>query len=270
MKLVAANFQRILSSSMKMFKTSLQSPIRSRSTLIKAIKSLKPVLHQAKLSGYIFAMLLPLTFVQYLGTGGNRSFLRMVHKLSYGEDSFSEADASECMASTIGPSQDECKTQTASGEEYPMSVKTERSVSNFVHTASYYRHGAASKRWQKSVETVANLHSISQGNELRRASSGAGMFDNGPAGTLKAPSTIIWAKKDLALQPQLCLDGISDFLGSRSQAIELPRSGHFTPIERESRMALEKAVEWAAKGEREDIGAVITASYPKCTVTVRK
>lgn len=267
---MGANFHRILSSSLKMFKTSLQSPIQSRSTLIKAVKSLKPVLQQVKLSGYIFVMWLPLTFVRYLGTGGNRSFLRMVHKASFGKDGFSEAAANESMASTIGPSQDECRTQTASGEEYPMSVKTERSVSNFEHTANYYRHGAASTRWQKSVETVASLHSISQGNELRRASSGSGMFDNGPVGALKAPSTIIWAKKDLALQPQLCLDGISDFLASRSQVIELPRSGHFSPVEHESRLALEKAAEWAAKGEREDIGTIILASYPKSTVTVRK
>lgn len=253
-----------------MFKTSLPSPIRSRSTLVKAVKSLKPILRQLSLSGYIFVMWLPLAFVRYFGTGGNRSFLRMVHKASYGDDSFSDFDAGECMASTIGPSKDECKTKTATGEEYPTSVKMERSISNFHHMASYYRHGTASTRWQKSVETVASLHSISQGNELRRASSGTGMFDNGPVGALKAYSTVIWGKNDMALQPQLCLDGISDYLTSRSQVIELPRSGHFTPIERGSRVALEKAAEWAAKGEREDIGAVISASYPKCTVSVRR
>lgn len=253
-----------------MLKTSLPSPIRSRLTLIKAVKSLKPVLRQTYSSGYVFVMWLPLAFVRYFGTAGNRSFIRMVHKVSYGDDSFSEFDAGECMASTLGPSKDECKTQTASGEEYPTSVKTERSISNFHHTASYYRQGAASTRWQKSVETVASLHSISQGNELRRASSGTGMFDNAPAGALKAFSTIIWGKNDIALQPQLCLDGISDYLASHSQVIELPRSGHFTPIERESRVALAKAAEWAAKGEREDIGAVISASYPKCTVSIRK
>lgn len=209
-------------------------------------------------------------FVRYLGTGGNRAFLRMVHKRAYGSDSFTDLDAAECMASTLGPSKDECKTKTTTGEEYPTSVKLERSVSNFHHMAGYYRHGAASKRWHKSVETVANLHIISQGNELRRASSGAGMFDEGPAGVLKAYSTILWGKRDQALQPQLCLDGISDYLVSHSQVIELPQSGHFTPIERESRVALEKALEWAAKGEREDIGAVISACYSNSVVTVRK
>lgn len=87
---------------------------------------------------------------------------------------------------------------------------------------------------------------------------------------LKASSTILWGRNDVALHPQLCLDGISDYLVSGSQVIELPRSGHFTPIERESRLALEKAVEWAAKGEREDIGAVISACYSNSVVTVRK
>lgn len=252
-----------------MLKTSLPSPIRSRSTLLKAVKSLLPIARQLYLSGYIFVMRMPLTFVRYLGTGGNRAFLRMVHKHAYGSDSFTDLDAAESMASTLGPSRDECKTKTATGEEYPTSINVERSVSNFHHMAGYYRDGAASKRWQKSVETVANLHTISQGNELRRASSGAGMFDEGPTGVLKAYSTILWGRNDLALHPQLCLDGISDYLVSRSQVIELPRSGHFTPIERESRVALEKAVEWAAKGEREDIGAVISACYSNSVVTVR-
>ena len=215
-------------------------------------------------------MRMPLAFVRYLGTGGNYSFLRMVHKSSYRDTKFTESELAECMASTIGPSNEECKTKTATGEEYPTSVKTERVLCNFHHMASYYRHGTATARWQKSVETVANLYTISQGNELRRASSGAGMFDEGPPGVLKAYSTVIWGKDDLALEPQLCLDGISDFLVSQSQVVELPRSGHFTPIERESRVALAKAAEWAAKGEREDIGTVISACYPRSVVTVRK
>lgn len=215
-------------------------------------------------------MRMPLAFVRYLGTGGNYSFLRMVHKSSYRDTKFTDSELAECMASTIGPSNEECKTKTATGEEYPTSVKTERVLCNFHHMASYYRHGTATARWQKSVETVANLYTISQGNELHRASSGAGMFDEGPPGVLKAYSTVIWGKDDLALEPQLCLDGISDYLVSQSQVVELPRSGHFTPIERESRVALEKAAEWAAKGEREDIGAVLSACYPRSVVTVRK
>lgn len=267
-----SNARRLINSSIKMFKISIYSPIRSRSTLLKAVKTLKPVLIQTLLSGYIFVMLLPMVFVQYLGTGRNYSFLRLIHRGSYGKDNkaFTPQDAAECMASTMGPSQAECNTKTPLGEEYPTTVKNERALSNFHHMASYYRDGAVTRRWHKSVETVANLHTISQGNELRRASSGAGMFDESPAGVLKASSTIIWGKNDRALEPHLCLGGISDYMVGRSQVIELPRSGHFTPIERESRVVLERVAEWAVNGEREDVGKVVEGCYEKAVVTVRK
>lgn len=253
-----------------MLKTALHSPLSSRSILLKAAKSMKPVLRQLTRSGYIAAMQLPMTFVRYLGSGGNYSFLRATHRISYGQTEFTVVDAAECMASSLGPSAEECKTRTKDNEQYPASVKKERVFGNFDHMAGYYRHGAATARWRKSIETIASLHSIARGNELRRSSSGAGLFDDGPEGVLKGNSTVIWGKEDIALEPPLCLDGISDYLVHNSQVVLLPRSGHFTPMERESRVALEKAVEWAVKGEREDIGAVIQACYPKATATIRK
>ncbi|KAE8351797.1 putative capsule-associated protein CAP1 [Aspergillus coremiiformis] len=265
--MVASNIHRSLSSSLKMFKTSLHSPIQSRSTFFKAIRSLKPVLHQLLLSGYVFAMQLPMPFVEYLGTGGNYSFLKLAHKSSNGNSPFTLEDAAECMASTLGPSVEECKTHTSDGEGYPASVAKERALSNFQHMARYYRENAAISRWQKSIETIADLHSISAGKELHRASSGAGLFDDGPTGVLKANSTIVWGKADIALDPQICLNGISDYLVRNSQVVELPRSGHFTPLERESCAALTRAVEWAAGGEQEDIGAVIQRDYPDAVVT---
>ncbi|GIK02434.1 hypothetical protein Aspvir_006487 [Aspergillus viridinutans] len=268
--LAAANIRRLLSSSSKMFKTSIRSPIRSRSTLIKAIRSLWPVFRQLKRSGYIFVMQLPMGFVKYFGSGGNFSFLKAVHQTSHGDVDFTARDAAECMASTMGPSTEECKTRTAQCDEYPASVKEERALSNFQHMVGYYRDGAASGRWCKSVQTIADLHSIAGGNELRRIGSGAGLFDEGPTGALKASSTILWGKKDVALDPQICLDGISDYLVYNSEVVMLPRSRHFTPLERQSRVAIEKTVEWAVKGEREDIGAVVQACYPEAVVTVRK
>lgn len=72
------------------------------------------------------------------------------------------------------------------------------------------------------------------------------------------------------MEPQICLDGLADYLVADSQLVELPLSGHFTPLEQESQVALEKAVEWAVKGEKEDIGAVIKACYPTAVVTLRK
>lgn len=252
-----------------MFKTALRSPFASRSVLFKAIKTLKPVFRQLLRSGYIAVMQLPMALVRYFGSGGNYSFLRAAHKASFRDAEFTVVDAAECMASTLGPSAEECKTRTPDGEGYPTSVQ-KRVSGNFAHMVSYYRHGAAVSRWQKSIETIGSLHEIARGSELRRSNSGGGLFDDGPQGALKGNATVIWGKEDLALDPQLCLDGISDYLVHNSQVILLPRSGHFTPMERESRVALEKAVEWAVKGEREDIGAVIQACYPKAIVTVRK
>lgn len=265
-----ANIRRLLSSSSKMFKTSIRSPIRSRSTLLKAVKSLWPVFHQLQLSGYVFVMQLPMVLVRYFGTGGNFFLLKAIHKRSHGNAEFTIRDAAECMASSLGPSTEECKTRTADGTEYPPTVKNERALSNFQHMVGYYRDGAAVSRWRKSVQTIADLHSIAGGNEMRRTSSGAGLFDDGPAGVLKANSTILWGKADIALNAQLCLDGISDYLVYNSQVVVLPRSGHFTPLERESRVAIEKTVEWAVKGEKEDIGAVVQACYPNAVVTIRK
>ncbi|KAE8383642.1 putative capsule-associated protein CAP1 [Aspergillus bertholletiae] len=265
--MVASNISRLLSSSLKMFKTGLRSPIKSRSTLCKAIKSLKPVARQLLLSGYIFSMQLPMPFVVYLGTGGNYSFLKLAHKRSHGDSPFGLKDAAECMASSLGPSTEECSTQTSDGEGYPASVVKERVLGNFQHMARYYREKAATSRWQKSIETIADLHSIAGGNELHRTSSGAGLFDDGPTGVLKAHSTIIWGKTDIALDPQICLNGFSDYLVRNSQVVELPRSGHFTPLERESCAALTRAVDWAVGGEQEDIGTAIQRDYPDAVVT---
>lgn len=239
--------------------------------MMKAVKALRPVLSQLRRSGYIAAMQLPMLVVRYLGTGGNYSFLRKTHQVSYGHAELTITDAAECMASSMGPSAAECTSKTPDTEEgYPACVKNERAMANFDHMAYYYRHGAALSRWRKSIQTIASLQSIGEGSELRRTSSGAGLFDDGPEGVLKASSTVIWGKEDIALEPQLCLDGIADFLVHDSQVVTLPRSGHFTPTERESRRALERAVEWAVKGEREDIGAVLQACYPKASVTGRK
>ncbi|KAJ9371705.1 hypothetical protein DTO282E5_3638 [Paecilomyces variotii] len=269
--LVVSNVRRLLSSAFKMFKTALNSPLRSRSTFAKALKTVSPVFRQLRLSGYIFVMRLPISFVRFLGYAGDYAFLKRVHMIAHGEEGlYTDRDAAESMASTLGPSAEECKTTTPQGESYPLSVKKERVLGNFEHMARYYREGATLGSWDKSLETIASLHSINRGSELRRSTTGKGLFDDGPDGVLKSPATIIWGQKDTALEPHLCLDGISDYLDSNSQVIMLPRTGHFTPIERESRDALELAIEWAAQGDSEDIGSVIAISYPGAMVTARK
>lgn len=50
----------------------------------------------------------------------------------------------------------------------------------------------------------------------------------------------------------------------------LPKTGHFTPMERAGSAAIEAAVEWSIKGEKEDVGAAIKSVYPGAVVTIRK
>jgi hypothetical protein len=74
----------------------------------------------------------------------------------------------------------------------------------------------------------------------------------------------------MALEVHLALGGIADYLVQGSQVVLLPRTGHFTPIEKESRAAFAKAVEWAIGEEGEDIGDVVGSVYQGATVSVRK
>ncbi|KAL4982426.1 hypothetical protein BDW68DRAFT_192169 [Aspergillus falconensis] len=262
--LVVSNIARRLSSSVEMLRSFLRSPIQERSLVLNAAKSLKPVFFQLWRSGYIFAFQLPPLLIAYIGTGANQATLKYTHKMSYGKQSYTPIDAAECMASTLGPSIHEGKTQTANGEGYADSAVTRPAISNFVEMCSYYRDGTAMAPWEKSIETITSLHSISRENGTRHTVSDAGEFD-GVSGTLKANATVVWGQKDHALTRELCLDDISDYLPRDSQVVELPVSAHWTPLEREGRIALAKVVEWAVKGEREDIGAVIEACYPKAT-----
>lgn len=57
-------------------------------------------------------------------------------------------------------------------------------------------------------------------------------------GALKAPTTILWGEKDLAVGKAICLDGISDYLAAGSEVILLPKTGHWATVEKESRSAL--------------------------------
>lgn len=253
-----------------MLKSFLRAPIRERSLLLNAVKSLIPVILQVWSSGYVAVFQLPPALVSYVGTGGNQSFLKYAHKTSYGKQNFSIVDAAECMAGSCGPSIHESKTRTADGEGYAETAITRRAASNFFEMCRYYREGTAVARWNKSIETIAGLHDIAQATAIQRTSSGGGLFDEGPRGALKARATIVWGQKDHALVRQLCLDGISDYLTKGSQVTELPNSAHWTPLEREGQVALTKAVEWAVKGEQEDIGMVIGACCPGATVTIRK
>ncbi|KAJ5582001.1 hypothetical protein N7535_000621 [Penicillium sp. DV-2018c] len=264
MKLGESNVRRLILSANKMLSSAWRSPLHARVPLMQALRTLSPIFRQFFLSGYVAVMQLPTPLVHYFLTGGNRSLLVGCHRHSYHKDKYTPLDVAESMASSMGPSTAESDTKTPDGDAYPVSL-SKRALSHVLHMAAYYSHGASVAPWTKSVETIASLHSIAPGKQ--RASSGAGLLDEGPPGAFKAKTTIFWGKEDIALDPRICLDGISDFLVRGSQVVLLPRTGHWTPVERESSAALIKAVEWAVQGEKEDIGAVLRKVYPEVQVT---
>lgn len=261
---------RIVESARKIHKDARNAPSSSRPSPLQAVRTLKPLFRQLALSGYIFAMQLPVPLVKFFLIGGNQSLMRAVHKVSHGTAELTPRDAAESMASSMGPSLPESKTQTPNGDSYPSTIKYSREFANVMNMAGYYRDGAALSRWHKSLETIAALHRLAGGNDVRRTSSGAGVFDEGAPGVLRASSTVFWGKLDVALDPTICLDGMADYLVGDSQIVLLPRSGHFTPIEVESRAALETAVHWAVQGEKEDIGDAVQRTYEDAKVIVRR
>lgn len=222
------------------------------------------------MSGYVFAMQMPVPVARFFLTGGNCSLMSAIHRGSFRDSPYTLRDAAESMASSMGPSLAETKTRTTGGDIYPTTTKYDIDFGNILHPASYYRDGACLGRWRKSIETVASLHGISGGNVLHRTSSGAGLFDEAAPGVLNASSTIFWGQQDVALHPKICVDGLKDFLVRDSQVVMLPESGHWTPIEENSRNALLAAVQWAIRGEKEDIVVAVQATYPGAKVTARR
>jgi hypothetical protein len=256
-------------SATKMFKTFLRCPLRSGSILLKALCTLKPVLRQIRRSSYIFVFQLPLPFVSSFGVGANYHFLKVVHRLAAGSPGeFTLRDAQDSMASTMGPGQSECETETRDAQKYSSSVRKRQMEGNFGDITAYYRHGAALGRWNKSLETISSLHAI-RPMEPRRASSGVGIFDPAP-GILRASATILWGMTDPALETHLMLDGIADYLVCGSQVIGLPRTGHFVPMEVEGRTALEETLKWAVGGEKTDLITAVAGVYPSASAIVKK
>lgn len=253
-----------------MLKLFYRAPIQSRPMLKKALHTIGPIIRQAVASGYIFALQLALPIVRIQGSGGNTALLRAIHRIAHGVNSTPSAkEIAEGVAGCLGPSLKQETTETLDSERYSKDVAKQSDAEKFVSMTNYYRQGAATGRWEKSIETITGLYSISDGGEIRRKSSHGGVFDEGPEGSLKAKATIIWGMEDVALNTHLNLDGIADYLSRDSQVVTLPRAGHHTPIEKESMVALQKVVEWAVAGEEGDVGLAAQAVYPGAAVTIK-
>jgi hypothetical protein len=248
-----------------------------------------PLLFQLLLFGYQFVFHLPYTLVTWLGVGGNFAFLRGAHKISHGKNSASY-NMADSLAVTFGPSEAECKPMNylgmngATSEGYGHTVvkraKSEKAV--FWSMTRYYTDGVASKPWTKSLETIAELYALdSEASESssparRRSSSSnsSALFPTIYKGALQAPTTVLWGENDQACTKTICIDGIGDYLARDSEVILLPRSGHWTPIEAESRAALARVIGLYAKASTQDsIPSVlkhVTEVYEGATIMVRK
>lgn len=207
--------------------------------------------------GYIFAFHLPSFMVKYLGVGGNRVFLRGALASAHGKNK-EEWQCEDSLASSLGPGIIEVESRTASGETYSSSVhaRAESEGELFWRQTAYYRDGLAFGNWEKSLALLADLHDIDTDNATsptrrRSSTSSTALFETQYDGALKARATILWGEKDLAVSKAICLDGIDDYLSRDSEVILLPRTGHWTPVEKESRAALAKVLALCAGKSRD-------------------
>lgn len=210
------------------------------------------------LMGYIFVFKLPAVFVEYIGCAANHAFVRGANSLGYDRKS-KEYLAQECKASSFGPGSEECRTSIASSgvsaDMYGQSVleRADSHGAKFYNMTGLYRDGAGTSTWTKSLETIADLYALetsaseSPSPSRRRSSvSNGSLFTDPYKGSLKAPSYIIWGEKDQACGKAICLDGLGDYLAKDSEITLLPRAGHWTPVQRESRAVLAKVINLCA------------------------
>ena len=225
--------------------------------------------------GYIFMFNLPSVFVKYMGIAGNYSFIRGANWLGYGKRS-TEYRVHECMASSFGPSLEECKTSISTptngkdGETYGPTVllRAKSPGDAFWDMTGYYRDGVAWLPWTKSLETITDLYALetsaseSSSPGRRRSSVSNSLFLDQYKGGLKAPTYVLWGEKDQACSRPLCLDGLGDYLARDSEVTLLPRAGHWTPVGQESRLVLATVIRLFAGKDAKPI--------PKMTTEVQK
>jgi pimeloyl-ACP methyl ester carboxylesterase len=198
------------------------------------------------------------------------------------------------MAAALGPSEDDCKTQISDGSmahdtpdgsanalSYSPDVlaRAQSPAASFIEKTRYYTDGAATGKWQKSLETLAWLYNIEAedsgpSNIRKRRASLSGIFEPVHSGSLRAPATVLWGQKDQACTQRICLDGISDYLQKGSQVVLLPRTAHWTAVEKESRVALGRVIEWfldgGDMGSKGDVISVVKEVYGDATLQARK
>lgn len=251
-----SNVEAHAASSKQMLRTWLRHPFSLR-LLKRAIENIYPVYSQIRRSTYIFVFNLPKPLANFVGTMGDMWFLRLMREIATGIRSKRKANveisgeqAAEFAIASTEPGTAE--TSFNDGDAYyAAAVKSRIPDGGWSEKIRIYREGLFRRPWEKSLETIIALSDLDTGKRGRRLSStGAGLFEDGPPGSLKAPATIVFGKSDFAFEMHICLDGISEYLVKDSQVVVLEKGGHWLPYEEEGRKLLESVIVWALEENR--------------------
>ncbi|RMZ83650.1 hypothetical protein DV738_g1015, partial [Chaetothyriales sp. CBS 135597] len=276
-QLAYSNRDRHLRETFEHWATFLSSPWNNWNHLLTGIEVFRPALRQAFLFGYQYAFELPAPFVKYLGTGGNFAFLRGVGKAKYGKTGQSELSDTVELATSLGPGVNEASPHKVAisndlstdsyGETVPQ--RAQSAATAFYTMTSYYRDGCGWQDWTKTPTILAQLRALDPNTPATTAPAN----EYGIKGALEAPLTMIWGELDIACSQVICLDGIEKYLGPKSEVVLLPRSGHWTAVEKESRAAVAKLLALYASGGDAAVPSVtnvIRESYPGATLKVKR
>jgi pimeloyl-ACP methyl ester carboxylesterase len=212
-----------------------------------------------------------------IGNLGNFWFFRYLNAVSTHPDPpepLPGIHGAEVLASSVGPSERECMTSPNGGSEitYSDSVLQRARSGNggWSEKIRVYRDDLIFGPWEKSLETLWDLNQIEQSSG-RRNFSNPDLFDVGPSGTCKAPTTVIWGKGDVAIENSIAVDGIGDYFGSRSsQMISLTRVGHWAPMEKQGIPVFEEVISWAIEGEKGSLKDRLGDDFPVAKIVIER
>lgn len=249
-----------------MLRTWLHQP-RNLKLLYRAASNVKPLLKQVAKSAYVFVFNLPFPLANVIGNLGNFWFFRYLNAVSTHPDPpapLQGTQGAELLASSIGPGEKECTSSPNGKPElaYSEGVRSRAANGGYSEKIRLYREGLIFNTWEKSLETLWDLNQIEQSTG-RRQSSGVDLFEVGPVGSLRAPTTVIWGKGDVAIENAIAIEGFGDFFGARpSHLIIVERCGHWAPLERMAIPIFEEVIEWAVKGEKQGLREKFGDEFP--------
>jgi hypothetical protein len=256
-----------------MLHTWIRNPLDFR-ILRRVFSNASPIFRQVVKSGYIFIFNLPRPMANLVGTVGDYWFIRYLNAISTHPDPpqpLPGAHGAEMLAGSVGPSMEECVTKGAGELIYSDSVRQRAQTGGWLEKIRVYREGLAFSTWNKSLETLWDLTQIQQVKGRRRSSSIAPLFDTGPEGSLKAPTTVIWGKRDIAIENSIALDGFRDFFGCKSsQVIRIQKCGHWTPVEKQGAPVFEEVIAWAAGGEVGTLKDRLGDNFPLASIIAER